>query len=437
MALIAAIGFGITACSDPDNSGNSAAPSEQQPFNDITAAQLVSCIKIGWNLGNSLDAHDLTWLPPNPPVADMETGWGNPVITKAMITAVKNAGFNAIRIPVSWDKASNSNHVIRADWMARVTEVVNYAVENDMYIILNTHHDEHIFKFSEAEKTASLAAFRKIWEQIADNFKNYNEKLIFEGLNEPRTKGSAQEWSGGTEAERAVLNAYYPVFIDVVRNSGGNNDKRILMINTYAASTSAAAVNGLTLPADTIANKLIASVHAYEPYNFALNENAALNTWSSSNPGDTSPIHAAIDNVYNKFVSKGIPVIMGEFGAVVKDNESARAQWAQYYVTYAAGKGVKCVYWDDGGLFKLLNRQNNQWLFPQVVAGLMNGANSNYNPGEPVEPPAANSGDLGNYAKYETQAVWQLSSENVTLAKTAGAKLVLILSAVHMVGTCK
>ena len=379
LCLIAVIGFSMAACGDADNggdTGNSAAPSEPMPFNDITAAQLVADIKIGWNLGNSLDAYDLTWLPANPTVTQLETGWSNPVTTKAMITAVKNAGFNAIRIPVSWDKASDSKHKIRADWMKRVTIVVNYAVDNDMYVILNTHHDEHIFKFTEAEKTTSLAAFRKIWEQIADNFKNYNEKLIFEGLNEPRTKGSAQEWSGGTAAEHAVLNDYYPVFIDVVRKSGGNNDKRILMINTYAASSTPTALDGLTLPTDTIANKLIVSVHAYEPYNFALNEAVNFNTWSSSNPADTSPINAAIDNVYNKFVSNGTPVIMGEFGAVVKDNESSRAQWAEYYVTYAAGKGIKCVYWDDGGLFKLFNRQNNQWLYPQVVTALMKGATS-------------------------------------------------------------
>ena len=359
-------------------------PTNPHPFNDITASQLAAGIKVGWNLGNTLDAADLTWLPANPTIAQLETGWGNPVTTKAMITAIKNAGFNAIRIPVSWGKASDSNYNIRADWMARVTEVVNYAVDNDMYIILNTHHDEHIFKFTEAEKTASLAAFRKIWEQIADNFKNYNEKLIFEGLNEPRTKGSSNEWGGGTAAEHAVLNAHYPVFIDVVRKSGGNNNKRILMITTYAASSTSTAVNALVLPADTIANKLIVSVHAYVPYEFALESSFNRTTWSSSNPYDTAPINDAVDYIYNRFVSNNIPVIMGEFGAVNKNNLNARADWAYYYVNYAANKGIKCFWWDNGAFtakentdsFALLNRSNSQIVFPEIVTAMVNAAHN-------------------------------------------------------------
>jgi endoglucanase len=278
IALGLIISFSMTACGgDDDNSdkedNDSATPATPQPFNDITAAQLVAKIKIGWNLGNTLDTSDLTWLPANPTVAQMETAWSNPVTTKANITALKNAGFNAIRIPVSWTKAADANYNIRTDWMARVVEIVNYAVNNDMYILLNTHHDEHVFPVLTSDSASAKAAFKKIWEQIADTFKNYNEKLIFEGLNEPRTIGSAAEWSGGTAAERSNLNAYYPIFVNTVRNSGGNNGKRILLINTYAASGTADAINGLVLPTDTVQNKIIVSMHVYAPYNFALNDN--------------------------------------------------------------------------------------------------------------------------------------------------------------------
>jgi len=411
--------------------------------NDITAAQLVADMKIGWNLGNSLDAtNGFEWAEPNPTVTNMETGWNNPVTTKAMITAIKNAGFDIIRIPVSWGKASDSNYNIRADWMARVKEVVDYAVDNDMYIILNTHHDEYTFKFTNSQKAASLAAFRRIWEQIAFAFKDYSEKLIFEGLNEPRTIGAAHEWIGNAE-ERANLNEHYQVFVDVVRESGGNNDKRILMINTYAASATEAAVNGLTLPTDTIANKLIVSIHAYVPFNFAHDDNGPA-AWSSSNSSDTTPIHTAINTVYNRFVSQGIPVIMGEFGTLDKNNTPARVDHAEYYISYAASKGVKCIWWDNGVVdqFGIFNRQNNTFHFPQIVEALMNGANSNYNPGNegggPLPTPSMITGNMsvwdygyqaeGGGRDYQ-RAVCILTGDNLALFKSAQT-LTLVLSAV-------
>jgi len=389
IAITVIVGFSITTCSSSANNNNPddnsdfitipetppapLGPSTPQPFNDITAAQLVTDIKVGWNLGNTLDATNITWLS-NPTISELEKAWGNPVTTKANITAIKNAGFNAIRIPVSWTKCANSNYKIRTDWMKRVTEVVNYAVDNDMYILLNTHHDEDVFKFTNANKAASINAFKKIWGQIAYNFQNYNEKLIFEGLNEPRTIGSSAEWNGGTAEERTNLNEHYKVFVETVRSCGGNNDKRFLVLNTYAASGVASAMSSLTIPTDTAQNKIIASYHAYEPYNFALNKDSPIKTWSQSNSSDTSPINERIDRAYNLFVSKGIPVIIGEFGALNKNNEPARATWVEYYVKSAAQKGIKCFWWDDGGDFKLFNRNNNTFLYPQIKDGLLRGA---------------------------------------------------------------
>jgi len=390
IAIAAIIGFSITTCSSSTNNNISdeeldsitipqtphapQGPSAPQQFNDITAAQLVASIKVGWNLGNTLDAGD-TWST-NPSITQHETSWGNPVTTKEMITAIKNAGFNAIRIPVSWAKCANANndYKINVDWMARVTEIVNYAVDNDMYILLNTHHDETVFKFTNANKNASIIAFKKIWGQIAYNFQNYNEKLIFEGLNEPRTKGSSAEWNGGTSAERTNLNEHYKVFVETVRACGGNNDKRFLLINTYGASGLAIAINDLKIPADTAQNKIIASYHAYEPYNFALNKDSPVKTWSQSNSSDTSPITSKINQAYSSFVSKGIPVIIGEFGAMNKNNEPARAAWVEYYVKSAADKGIKCFWWDDGGDFKLYNRSENTFYYPQIRDGLLRGA---------------------------------------------------------------
>ena len=354
----------------PDNFANVAfdTPATPQGFtSDISAVELAAGIKIGWNLGNTLDAHP-----------GGETSWGNPLTTKAMITAIKDAGFNAIRIPVSWSQSVNSQYNINESRMKRVVEIVNYAVDNDMYIILNTHHDESIFKFMNKDIAESKKAFSKIWGQISFVFRNYNEKLIFEGLNEPRTIGGSMEWQGGTAEEHKNLNEMHQLFVNIVRASGGNNGKRILMISTYAASVEAPAVNGLTLPKDTAenagVNKFIVSTHSYSPYNFALNENSTVKTWSKDNSSDTSPITTWINRVNTAFVSKGIPVIGGEFGALNKENETARAEWAEFYVSEAKKKGIKCIWWDDGGNFKLFNRSSRTFYYPSILNALMRGA---------------------------------------------------------------
>ena len=384
IAIAAIIGFSITTCDDSNAFNDDydyttvlptppapQGPLTPKPFTDITATKLVADIKVGWNLGNTLDA---VKFGSNLPVSELETAWGNPVTTKENITAIKDAGFNAIRIPVSWTKCTDSDYNIREDWMARVTEIVNYAVENDMYILLNTHHDGYVFKLIGKDLTASINAFRKIWGQIACNFQNYDEKLIFEGLNEPRTSGSSDEWNGGTSGERANLNEYYNVFVKIVRSCGGNNNKRFLVINTYAASGLSTAMNGLKIPADTAQNKIIASYHAYEPYDFALNEKSNVKTWSKSSSADTSPITSRINQANNSFISNGIPVIIGEFGALDKNNESARAAWVEFYVQSAAQKGIKCFWWDNGGDFKIFDRINNTFNYPKIKNGLLRGA---------------------------------------------------------------
>jgi len=356
-----------------------AAFSEPQPFKDISAVELVSDIKIGWNLGNTLDANGGS---PSSSVTQLETLWVRHVTNNENIRTLRRAGFNTIRIPVSWAKTttSSADYKIPDAWMARVTEIVNYAVAYDMYVVLNTHHDENIFKFMNADVNAGLDAFQKIWKQIAENFKNYNEKLIFEALNEPRTKGSSREWNGGTSEEHNNLNKYYAAFIDVVRKSGGNNGKRFLMINTYAASVESSAMNGLVLPTDSANKKLIVSYHSYAPYDFALNTDKSFKSWHKNNPSDTSPIINGVDRAYNIFVSKGIPVILGEFGAMDKNNEETRAQWAEFYTGYARSKGIPCIWWDNAGftgngeLFGLINRTNNTFPFPLVLNALLRGA---------------------------------------------------------------
>jgi len=368
----------LTTCGDKEE----ITPQSPQDFDDISANELMEKIRIGWNLGNTLETHGNSdtgyhWLGggsySGTSVSEMETAWGNPQASKANINALNKAGFNAVRIPVTWYKAvSGPDYKIRADWMRRVISVVNYAAENDMYIILNTHHDEHIFKFMDNEMEKSKKAFQSIWEQIALTFINYNEKLIFEGLNEPRTVGGPGEWNGGTPEQRDNLNILEQLFVDTVRATGGNNEKRILIVSSYAASAEKAAMDGVAIPDDPLnsINKIIVSIHSYTPYAFALST-GPVNTWNINNLSDTSPITMWMDYAFDIFISKGIPVVGGEFAANAKDNEEARAEWAKFYVGYAKSKGIKCFWWDDGGNMRLLNRGNNSFHFPLIKDALM------------------------------------------------------------------
>jgi len=343
------------------------------PVLGITARQLVDDITVGWNLGNTLDAWTASTNINNSTITELERTWGNPLTTQATIDTIQAAGFNAVRVPVTWHKACDEDYNINETWMARVRTVVDYAYNRGLYVILNTHHDEAIFKLYDADYDETSKAFTRIWEQICDEFKDYDHRLVYEGLNEPRTKGTAGEWNGGTPEERENLNKLHQDFVDTVRASGGNNANRILLICTYAASATPIAMNNLIMPNDTVKDRLIASIHAYEPYHFALDENASsvVKIFSATNNNDTSRVREPIDRAHNIFVSNGFPVIMGEFGSINRNNTEYRAEHAAYYSEYAKSLGgIACFWWDDGGNFRLLNRRDNTFFFPEIVDAL-------------------------------------------------------------------
>jgi len=364
-------------------------------FENITAHEWLAEIRIGWSLGNTLDAHDgpdgFSWLGDglyaNTMVTELETGWGRPVTKPEHFAAVKEAGFNAIRIPVTWFKACDANLNIREDWMARVKEIVDYAVDNDLFIVLNTHHDDALFRLLDSEIEISKNNIVKIWTQIAEVFKDYNEKLAFESLGEPRTIGSPDEWSGGTPEEHKNLNILNQLFVETVRNTGGNNTQRILIMPTYAASANETAQRAFVLPEDSAENKLIVTLHSYEPWNFALRTgDGSVKTWSADKDTDTAPIKMYIDLAYNIFVRQGIPVVMGEMGAINRDNLEARVAWAEFYTSYATSKDITCFWWDNAShwvlrrrewgweqTFGLLNRETIEIAHPTIVAALMRG----------------------------------------------------------------
>ncbi len=332
---------------------------------DISSMELVADMKIGWSLGNTLDATGGIGV-------SSEWAWGNPKTTQEMIDAILAKGFNVIRIPVTWQGhfGSAPEYKIHDVWISRVQEVVDYAYNKGAYVILNIHHEDWHFP-SEENKEAASAQLAALWTQIANHFMDYDEHLIFEGLNEPRKKGTAVEWTGGDKEGRDVVNHFAQVFVDTVRATGGNNTLRHLMITGYAASSERKALEAIVLPDD---DKLIVSVHAYTPYNFALNT-AGTATWDINK--DNRDIDTVMSTIQDLFLSKGIPVIIGEFGAMNKENEAERVEWVTYYLTKAKEIGVPCVWWDnnvttgDGEKFGLLDRRNLTFPYPNLVEAMM------------------------------------------------------------------
>ena len=326
----------------------------------LTAAEIVSQMRVGWNLGNTLDATGGKGL-------SAERSWGNPTTTKAMIDEVKAAGFNVLRVPVSWGKHVDDDFNIDTAWLDRVQEVVDYGIDNDMFVILNTHHEEWYMP-RKADLEKDLPHIEKLWTQIAERFKNYGEKLLFEGVNEPRLRGTSAEWTGSSESREAV-NQYAETFVKAVRATGGNNADRSLLITPYAASSMTANLKALRVPEN--AGNIIVSVHAYLPYDFALNTKG---TAVYQNDGSVDKM---MDDIETIFLDKGIPVVITEFGAVNKDNEEDRLQCVEDYLTAAKEINVPCIWWDnnaktgDGENFGLLDRRGGGWYFPEVVNKIM------------------------------------------------------------------
>lgn len=335
------------------------------------AMNFVKGIKAGISIGDTLDAVDAS-IPRDAAPSAFETAWRNPVITQELVDAMLQSGFNMIRFPVSWTNhlGPEPDFLIQESWLDRIQEVVDYAYRRSAYVILNLHHENWNYPYYD-NCQAACEKMKTVWEQICERFADYDEHLIFEAQNEPRKVGTEMEWNGGDEEGWEVVNATNRAFLATVRAGGGYNPKRYVMLPGYAANCTVG-IRHIQVPED---ERVIISVHAYEPYEFAL-EFPGRRTWNH----DTEMIDSLMESLKELFTDKGIPVIIGEFGARNKDgNEDERAEWVKYYVTAAAAVGIPCAWWDNGlfegsgELFGLFDRYNYSCVYPKVLAGIMYG----------------------------------------------------------------
>jgi len=344
-----------------------------------TATELAKKIKVGLNIGNTLEA------------TGGETGWGNPLIANDLVKAIKQNGFNAIRLPVAWNQyADQATATISATWLNRVKQVVQYCVDNDMYVIVNIHWDggwleNNCTVAKQVENNAKQKAF---WEQIALTLRGFDEHVLFASANEPNAADATQ---------MGVLLSYHQTFINAVRSTGGKNAYRVLVVQ--GPNTDIEKTNQLmtTLPTDKVANRMMAEVHYYTPWNFCgMTEDATWGNqyyyWGAANHSATDLAHnptwgeeSTVDTNFalmkKQFVDKGIPVVIGEFGAITRTNLTgdalklhlaSRAYYFKYITKRAIANGCLPFFWDTGGL---INRNNYSVSDQLALDGLIQGAN--------------------------------------------------------------
>lgn len=381
---------------ESDSVESESAVSEKTPLTG-PAADRVNDIVFGWSLGNTLDSYSGTELGKNEGLGS-ETAWGNPRATQELIDLVKDNGINAVRVPVTWYNHMDSSYVIDGEWMDRVQEIVDYVMNDDMYCILNVHHDtgaDGWLRASDTNLEENKAMFTAIWEQICDRFGDYDDRLMFEGFNE--LLNDSNEWVNPDKRAVEVTNELNQLFVDTVRASGGNNATRILIVNTYCAGGNSQVTDGFVLPTDSVENSLIVEAHVYQPFNFTAQEYPGVTTWSKGS------IDSYLENMYTGFVKKGIPVIIGEFGCVDKDNIEDRLSWAKYYVEICREYGMKCFWWDNGSGYRVINRRSLQVAEKDLLGMLVATARGEeYIPQGPDEEEVTDNlcGDVDNWTGW-------------------------------------
>lgn len=359
---------------EPDSGGDENVPDAVKS----SAAELVGKITVGWNLGNTLESG--IWDGWSGDDVDIETNWGNPKTTKAMITAIKDAGFNAVRIPVRWYVHADDDMNINDAWIKRVKEVVGYAYDQGMYVVLNSHHDNWYDRLPVGyNETTIRTKFEKMWKQIATAFNNdYDEHLILSAANEIIYLNSdgSENWGTPTSTHVKFAADLMQLFVNTVRATGGNNAYRCLMVQPWACNIDNALASGFSMPTDNVSGRLILEFHNYTWTYSSENTGSDKYFWgknySSYSPWFSNG-ESQMDELLNKaktnFVDKGIPVIMAEFGAVQHNkssNESKCDESRAYYLEYVVSKAKSCgfpgFYWDnncfttDGENFGLLDR---------------------------------------------------------------------------------
>lgn len=345
---------------------------------DLSASELTVLMGNGINLGNTMEAYGHISLGTEAPVSSYETLWSQPVTTQEMITGMKNAGFDTLRIPVAWTNAmdyESGDYTIREDYLNRVEEIINYALNENMYVVVNDHWDGSWWGMfgSASEETRQKAwdLYTSMWTQIAERYKEYSDYLIFESANEElgnRLNDTDVAADSGTLSADECYEMTLKInqkFVDIVRGTGGNNESRFLLIAGYNTDVDMTTDDRYIMPTDPAneVNKLILSVHYYTPWGYCGNESLSL--WGTKrNYGEMNSLLESL----TKFTDQGYGVIIGEYGVLVKSDGTLKKNAALYYKNFLDNCDLYnfCpLLWDCNNLY---NRQDCKIIDDEIAA---------------------------------------------------------------------
>ncbi len=335
------------------------------------AMEFVHSIRSGFCLGNSFDCvlkpHELAAVRT---LEDYQTAWGNPVVTSQQLQMIRDAGFDVLRLPVTWGThlGDAPTYTIDPAWLQMVDDILREALNMGFRVVLNVHHDGARILLAEDRLDESEIILCAIWQQLADHFADIDSSLIFEVMNEPRI---GDNWDGFPEGCAAV-NRLNAAALRTIRAAGGNNALRFVMLPTYAASPKEIAFRYMDLPKD---DRIIVSIHAYFPTEYCFPNHAV--TWNPPREHwgdlrDYERLDALFTRMEAYFISKGVPVIIGETGAVKKTDNENRQLWTAAYTRIASTHGIPCFWWDEGNYrvngFGLFDRRKLLCTEPEIVS---------------------------------------------------------------------
>lgn len=316
----------------------------------LPTMEFVAGMGTGWNLGNSFDPVDCTWITNE---MDYETAWGNPKVTKELIHFIKEQGFDTIRIPVTWTNhvSASPEYTISPQWLDRIQEVVDWCMDEDLYVILNIHHESSWLTRASTDYEGTMVKYKAIWTQLAARFADYSDKLLFESMNEIGFDDL------GPDQGYELMNRINSEFTDLIRSCGGQNTTRYLVLAGYWTDIDKSC-QGILMPQD---NRVILSVHYYSPSDFAIAEAGTSwgyrSTWGAEE--DFAYMEEQFEKLKTTFLDAGIPVIMGEFGCIIKDKDpESRILYLSSVADHCRRYGICPIFWDNG---EEIDRTNLQW----------------------------------------------------------------------------
>lgn len=340
----------------------------------MSSQQLVTNIRIGWNLGHSLECcfsnvagDTIPDVAPKDWQTIDETFWGNPAVSEKLFWSLTDSGINAVRLPITWREHIDEAGNIEDEWLNRVQQVVDYAYNCGMYVILTVYHDgandnDAWIRNAIRDYSGTLSRYTNLWSQIAERFRGYNERLLFESMNEVEFLGA------GEDRAYEILNNFNQRFVSTVRSNGGNNIYRHLVIAGYGADITDTCDERFRMPSDP-GDRTILSVHYYTPKTFCLA--SIQNYWG--NNSEQNWMKSQIESLRTNFVDNGIPVLITEFGAKGSDAAS-RVFFSEMLTKLCRDNYISTFLWDDGSEF---DRTSFTWRTPALIKALKRATSGN------------------------------------------------------------